>query len=114
MQALDERRAAGAEAEREAAIGRPLKARRSHRDRRRRATPDREHRRGEPDSRGDAGDLREQHDGVVGPPLGGSEAGVTELLGGDGEPDRRVGVGLERRHAGADSRTGLSRDGAHQ
>jgi hypothetical protein len=44
--------AAGAEAEGEAAIGRPLKARRRHGDHRRRATPDREHRRGEPDPRG--------------------------------------------------------------
>ena len=101
VQALDERRAARAEAEGEAAVGRPLEARRGHRDRRRRAAPDREHGRGEADSRGHSGDLREQHDRVVGPPLGGAEAGVAELLGTHGEPDRRLGVGLERRDAGA-------------
>ena len=108
MQALDERWAAGAEAESEAAIRRPLKAGRGHGDRRRRATPDREHRRGEPDSRGDSGDLRQQHHRILGPALGGAETGVSELLGTDGEADRRLGVGLEWRHAGANPRTGVS------
>ena len=60
--------------------------------------------RGEADPRGHSRDLRKHHDRVVGPPLGGAEAGVAKLLGTHCEPDRRLGVGLERRHASADSR----------
>ena len=107
MQALDERRTASAQTEREAAIRRPLKTRRGHRDRRRRATPDREHPRPESDSRSRSGDLGEQHDRVVGPSLGGSETRVAAPLGLHGQPDRRVGIGLERGDAGADARTGI-------
>ena len=105
VQALDERRAARAEAEREAAFGRALQTCRGHGDRRRRATPDREHRRRQPDSRGGSGDLREQHYSIVGPTLGGAEAGIAEPLGGQREADRRLAIGLERRDAGANTRT---------
>jgi hypothetical protein len=42
------------------------------------------------------GDLREQHDRVVPPPLGGAEPGVAELLGTRGESDRRVALLVRR------------------
>ena len=104
VQALDERRAARAQAECEAAAGGSLQARRRHRDRGRCAAPDREDGRGQPDPRRDRRDLCEQHDGVVCPPLGGPKASIAELLGSLGEADGCLGVGVERGHADPDPR----------
>lgn len=67
--------------------------------------PIRKNRRGEADSRGHSGDLREQHDRVVGPALRAAETCIAELLGRDGEADRRLAVAMERRDGGADPGT---------
>jgi hypothetical protein len=112
VQALHKRRAAGPEPEGEAPARRALQARRGHGDRRRSTTPDRQHTGAEPDPRRHSGDLRQQHDRVVGPPLGGAETGIAELLGAHGQPDRRVGIRLKRRHAGADARPRMGRRAA--
>ncbi len=102
VEPLNQRRAAGAQAEREAPAGRPLQARRRHCDCRGTAAPDRQHGRGEVDPRGDSGDPGEQHHRIVSPPLGRAEAPVSELLGSDGEADRCLLVGLERRDPDTD------------
>ena len=53
-----------------------------------------------------SGDLREQHDRVLGPALGAPEARIAELLRPHREADRGVGLGMERRHADADPHGG--------
>ena len=104
VQALDERRAAGAETELEAAAGCSLQACRGHGDRARGAAPHGEHARGEADARGEPGDLREQDHRVVCPSLGAPEPAIARFLGSPRQPDRGFGVRVERRDADADPR----------
>ena len=104
VQPLHERWTAGAQAEHEASLRRSLKARRRHRNRSRRSAPDRQHGRGQSDSRGCAGDTCQHHHRVLRPPLSSAETVVAQLLRTLRQPDGRLGIRLERRYTGTDSR----------
>jgi hypothetical protein len=96
VEALGERWAAGADAEREAPVRQPLEPGRGQRDRRRAPAPDRYDRRAEADPRRPRRELGQEDRRVVRPALGDVHALEAQVVSLDREPRDHVRARLER------------------